>query len=104
MNDNVRCTCKHPFQDSLYGIGNRATTPMKSGQMRCTVCGIVHGSQSVVKTAKAPVITQETAKTEKKPDVKVDKKPGPKVSKKKPDVKDEKKKDDKKKSVKGGKR
>jgi len=88
MSDIVKCTCKHSYQDSLYGIGNRVANSMRTGQSKCTVCGTVHGSQSVVKSAKIkdPVV-KEIVKVEKKSE-----------------VKDEKKKDDKKKSVKGGKR
>jgi hypothetical protein len=90
MSDIVRCTCKHPFQDSLYGVGNRVTTPMRSGQAKCTVCGTVHGSQSVVKIAKVKEPVKEIVKTEKKVESKSDKKSDTK--------------DDKKKSLKGGRR
>lgn len=38
----VKCTCKHQYQDSLYGIGNRVANEFKtklSGRgYRCTVC------------------------------------------------------------------
>lgn len=31
--------CKHAFQDKTYGAGVRVHNIMKSGSMRCTVCG-----------------------------------------------------------------
>ncbi len=34
-----RCTCNHPFQDSIYGKGMRVHTEGKKGEERCTVCG-----------------------------------------------------------------
>jgi hypothetical protein len=34
------CTCKHEFQDSLYGKGMRQhTLSLKEKTPRCTVCG-----------------------------------------------------------------
>lgn len=90
----LRCTCKHPFQDSLYGIGNRAMNETKSGQYRCTVCSSLVGSQFGAATP-----------------TKVEKAPQPKPAEKTP-VKDQPKKADekstekksKKPSLKGGKR
>ena len=47
MSQEVKCSCKHAFQDREYGKGMRAVTPMnkskdsKSGKVqrvRCTVC------------------------------------------------------------------
>lgn len=44
----VKCDCKHEFQDSRYGSGKRATTPVNKEQaskrfvVRCTVCGREH--------------------------------------------------------------
>lgn len=47
MSQQVKCSCKHEFQDSEYGKGMRACTPVmkskdpKSGKVqrvRCTVC------------------------------------------------------------------
>ncbi len=33
------CSCQHPYQDSLYGRGNRVFNMMKSpASYRCTVC------------------------------------------------------------------
>ena len=34
------CICKHDYQDSLYGHGNRVMNPDKEAQQYiCTVCG-----------------------------------------------------------------
>ena len=33
------CTCKHEYQDKLYGRGMRVHNPMAVGRFRCTVCG-----------------------------------------------------------------
>jgi len=44
----LRCTCRHPFQDSRYGKGMRVHNLMGAGkasstrrQCRCTGCGTV---------------------------------------------------------------
>jgi hypothetical protein len=38
-----QCTCKHDYQDRLYGKGNRLFNPCKPKEKaiwgRCTVCG-----------------------------------------------------------------
>lgn len=34
-----KCNCKHDFQDSVYGKGNRLHTTGVKGDHRCTVCG-----------------------------------------------------------------
>jgi len=41
------CSCKHEFQDSRYGVGNRVMNQGRSanageGRWRCTVCAKVH--------------------------------------------------------------
>lgn len=91
MSDIIKCSCKHEFQDSMYGKGNRVSTPMKNGQLRCTVCGTLHGTASITKAK--PTVKITTEPTDAKVEVKKD-------EKKDVDVK----KDDKKKSLKGGKR
>jgi len=35
------CSCKHPFQDQRYGLGQRVHNQKKDGARRCTVCGNV---------------------------------------------------------------
>lgn len=89
MSDIIKCSCEHEFQDKIYGRGNRVSTPMRNGQLRCTVCGTLHGTASITKAKPTVKIT-----TEPVVDVKVVK------SAEKTDAK----KDDKKKSLKGGKR
>lgn len=42
-----RCTCKHEFQDKIYGLGMRVMNYLskKTGNaqvVRCTVCGKEH--------------------------------------------------------------
>ncbi len=47
---NIACTCKHEFQDKVYGLGRRlanlVTKTLKSASnqcdYRCTVCGKSH--------------------------------------------------------------
>lgn len=34
-----KCTCKHAFQDAIYGPQMRVHTQGKDGAPRCTVCG-----------------------------------------------------------------
>lgn len=34
----LACTCKHDFQDSVYGKGIRLHNVTKLGKFRCTVC------------------------------------------------------------------
>jgi len=73
---------------------------MRTGQYKCTVCGTVHGSQSLTKSvAKAPVIAPEAkSKPAEKPKVEKAKPAEKKAPEKKAD------KPEKKKSMKGGKR
>lgn len=101
----VKCTCTHADQDKMYGQGNRMANETRSSQLRCTVCGTLHGSASMVTTTKkASSPAAEPAK--KEPEKKV-------VFKAKTEKKDTKAKDtkakpdkkaDKKKSLKGSKR
>lgn len=53
MSQEVKCSCKHDFQDREYGKGMRACTPVnktkdsKSGKVqrvRCTACGTEHAA------------------------------------------------------------
>lgn len=42
MAETIKCTCVHPYQDQLYGKGNRIFTTSTKGIPivdRCTVCG-----------------------------------------------------------------
>jgi len=62
----VRCTCKHDTQDVMYGIGNRVANEMRTGQLKCTVCGVIQGSQSglrPVKVAEEPTKRQKPSST-----------------------------------------
>ncbi len=85
MTEIIKCSCKHDYQDSIYGYGNRVANSTPSGQLRCTVCGTTHGTASITKAKPKVTITTEPikAKSAEQPD---------------------EKKDDKKKSLKGGKR
>lgn len=48
----VRCTCKHLFQDAVYGVGIRVASPVCNKNapgagngmqgVRCSVCGRIH--------------------------------------------------------------
>ena len=49
----IRCTCSHPFQDGVYGKSNRVANTMRSGQLKCTVCGTISGSKGIVTSGKA---------------------------------------------------
>ena len=53
----IRCTCSHPFQDSVYGKSNRVANTMRSGQLKCTVCGTISGSKGIVPSGKAAKAT-----------------------------------------------
>jgi hypothetical protein len=56
MNANlVKCTCTNAYQDSLYGAGNRVGNPLRSGQLRCSVCGAISGSQNSTPIKEKPV-------------------------------------------------
>jgi hypothetical protein len=97
----IKCTCKHAFQDSLYGPSNRAMNDTKSGQYRCTVCNILHNSSSPapIKIEKA---IEKPVESPTKTSVKTTAKETPKkiIDQKKPDKKSNKKKT----SLKGTKR
>lgn len=99
----VKCTCKHEFQDSLYGAGNRMANENRSGQYRCTVCGTLHGSASMV-TASKKAKEPEPEPVKKEPEKKPEKKPVKKDTGGKKDAGKSDKKDKKKASAKGGKR
>lgn len=98
----VKCTCKHEFQDSQYGAGNRMANENRSGQYRCTVCGTLHGSASMV-TASKKAKEPEPEPVKKEPEKK-EKKPIKKDTGGKKDAGKNDKKDKKKPSAKGGKR
>lgn len=87
----VKCTCTHESQDNLHGKGNRMANTMRTGQLKCTVCGTIHGVSSLASTtkAKAKETTPEPAK--KAPVTRTNEKKNAKSP-------------EKKKSMKGGKR
>lgn len=68
----IKCTCKHETQDVMYGAGNRIANEMRTGQLKCTVCGTVQGAPSTFRPSK---VVEEPAK---KPDQKVVKEKKPK--------------------------
>lgn len=39
---SVKCDCKHPFQDSLYGVGVRVAIGTLKNEAECTVCSAKH--------------------------------------------------------------
>ncbi len=96
----IKCSCKHPFQDSLYGAGNRVGNEQRTGMVRCTVCGTVGGTKSTyvapkTETAAAPVKSaepKEKGKAERKKSMKTKvkvakEKPAAKPAKAKPGAK-----------------
>jgi len=112
----VKCTCSHADQDKMYGQGNRMANETRSAQLRCTVCGTLHGSASLATAVKKASPAAEPAKKEPEKKV-ISKKESEKksTSKSKPEKKETKAKDakgskdikgksDKKKSMKGSKR
>jgi hypothetical protein len=98
----MRCTCKHAYQDELYGAGNRMANEMRSGQHVCTVCGAVLGSAQTITQAQKVVVKEAVKEATKEVPKKETKKESPK--KEAPKGKIEKKASDKKGSMKGGKR
>jgi len=65
----TRCTCKHAAQDEMYGVGNRVANEMRNGQLKCTVCGTIQGSQFVARPVKAteePVVSKKEKSDSKK--------------------------------------
>lgn len=48
------CSCKHEYQDKLYGANHRVHNQCAKGH-RCTVCGNVNGSGSQKKEEKEDV-------------------------------------------------
>jgi hypothetical protein len=62
----IKCTCKHDVQDVMYGVGNRIANEMRTGQLKCTVCGTVQGSQfssRPVKVSEEPTKRQKPSST-----------------------------------------
>lgn len=93
MSKIMKCNCAHEVQDELYGEGNRIGNELRNGQLRCTVCGTIAGSQSAQPVKVKEVVVKEVVKE--------------KFVKPSPDKKKEgkkEKKSDKKASMKGGKR
>jgi hypothetical protein len=66
----VKCTCIHPVQDEINGVGNRTANEIRNGQFRCTVCGALHGSTSgvtnIVKAKVEQPVQQKKAIEKKK--------------------------------------
>ena len=65
----IKCNCVHVVQDEIYGAGNRVANEMRTGQLKCTVCGAIQGSQFRSQPVK---VAEEPAKRQK---------PSPKASK-----------------------
>lgn len=66
----IKCNCKHEFQDAMYGVGQRVANIMRTGQVKCTVCGTIGGLKGqIFKTSAAtepePVATKSDKKTGK---------------------------------------
>jgi len=61
----IKCNCKNDWQDETYGFGNRVANETRNGQFRCTVCGLVSGSQSVTQVIVKKEPVKEIAKPEK---------------------------------------
>lgn len=102
MTKLVKCNCKHAVQDEMYGYGNRMANETRSGQLRCTVCGILIGSAQTI-TQKAAVIKEAVKEVKKEETKKEVKKEVKKESNKDLKIKAPEKKE-KKGSMKGGKR
>jgi hypothetical protein len=98
----MRCTCKHAYQDELYGVGNRMANEMRSGQYVCTVCGATLGSAQSITQAQKTIVKEAVKEATKEVPKKESKKETPK--KEAPKGKIDKKSSDKKGSMKGGKR
>ena len=54
----IQCSCKNPYQDKIYGVGNRMANPTNKDEGRCTSCGVVK--------VKAPVKLKHKAKAKAK--------------------------------------
>ena len=50
MTKILPCSCSHPYQDEIYGKGNRVHNwARKKEAWRCTVCGTVKGISTLDK-------------------------------------------------------
>lgn len=54
----IKCTCKHDFQDKVYGANNRVhnyakAANNKTGGWRCTVCKAIKPKQATPVNEKA---------------------------------------------------
>lgn len=69
----IKCACVHPYQDQLYGQGVRVGNEMRTGQVKCSVCGTIGGTKGVFvspktqPTEKAPEPVKEKGKKVKEP-------------------------------------
>jgi hypothetical protein len=107
----IKCTCAHEAQDEMYGQGNRMANEMRTGQLKCTVCKAIAGTQSAVQTTKikaketVPEPAKEPEKKGKEKRVKgINKTQADKKAKASKGKKDAAAKPAKKTSQKGGKR
>jgi|GEM_PF-1710077 len=107
----IKCSCSHEEQDKMYGQGNRMANEMRTGQLKCTVCGTITGTQSAIQTTKikaketAPEPVKEPEKKGKEKRVKgINKTQADKKAKASKGKKDAAKNDVKKPAKKGGKR
>ena len=60
----IKCTCSNAVQDAMYGQGNRLANEMRTGQLKCTVCGTIHGAKGSTQAEKiaAKVAAKEASK------------------------------------------
>ena len=109
----IRCACKHEYQDSLYGKGMRIANEMRTGQLKCTVCGTISGMKGMsvtptatekVKSAATPSKPAAAAAAEPAAASASSKSSGAKKGSAGGGGKKDVKKEPKKKSLKGGKR
>ena len=70
----IPCNCKSEFQDETYGKGNRVANEMRSGQLRCIVCGTIHGSSTAVPQRQPKIAAEKPAVTKKPEEKKKDNK------------------------------
>jgi hypothetical protein len=44
----TKCSCKHEYQDKLYGKGNRVCNETIKNKLRCTVCQREHEKTKII--------------------------------------------------------
>ena len=62
----VRCNCASPFQDETYGKGMRLANVTRTGQFRCTVCGVVSGATNLTSQSEKVKVKVAVKEAEKK--------------------------------------